>query len=107
MAETGKEITDRLVKSVESELESLKPRLEIGSKLLEAELSDSKREGLLERWKSLDTICKRLQLVHAVLVSPQEAPCTGVYCAVCLKLVTPEQLLDSGWEVPPDEQAQA
>ena len=100
MAETGNEILKRLTDLINQELASLTNRLEIGGKTIDAELSETRKAKLLEGWSELDRVYKRLQLVHSILASPKEAPLTGVYCAVCLRLVEPEKLLEAGWKLP-------
>ena len=103
MADTNEEILIKLTKHLENELDTLKERLEKGGKLIDAEFSESKRSKLLEKWGELDKVYKRVLLAHSVLSSTKEGPARGVYCAVCLGLVKPEQLLESGWDMPEDD----
>ena len=97
--ETPQEILNRLTTQIDSEIGSLGARLQTGGKLIDAEFDENKKQTLMKSWGELDKVYKRLNLIRSILISGDKEPLQGVYCAVCLGLVKPDDLLHSGWSV--------
>lgn len=91
MAETGKEILDRMKEFLNKELDSLTVRRDKGREAIEHELDEDRKRQLIDFWDGLDDAYKRLLLAHSIITKDTQKSDDKLNCAVCLGLITEEE----------------